>query len=101
MALDVETESDGLLVLSEIWYPGWVAKVDGVETPVYRTDISLRGIEVPAGRHAVELLFTPEPVRRGAAATGGALALCGGLVLVSVFRGRRGDSPTSQGETTP
>jgi hypothetical protein len=89
MALDVRTDRDGLLVLSEIWYPGWTATLDGKDTPVYRTDHSLRGIVVPAGSHAVEVTFSPDSLKRGAVITGGALGLCFTLIAVSLAVGRR------------
>ena len=42
MALDVQADGDGLLVLSEVWYPGWRATVNGVETPVLNVNGGLR-----------------------------------------------------------
>ena len=45
-----KTETGGLLVLSEIYYrPGWIAKVNDVETPIYQTNHILRSIYVPKG----------------------------------------------------
>jgi len=45
-----KTEAGGLLVLSEIYYrPGWIAKVNDVETPIYQTNHILRSIYVPKG----------------------------------------------------
>ncbi len=45
-----KTETGGLLVLSEIYYrPGWIAKVNGLETPIYQTNHILRSIYVPKG----------------------------------------------------
>ncbi|HEX5229336.1 MAG TPA: YfhO family protein, partial [Bryobacteraceae bacterium] len=48
-----------LLVLSETYYPGWKAWLDGRPTPIYETDIALRGIVVPPGTHHVRLEFRP------------------------------------------
>src|SRR5262249_38818040 len=39
----------GFLVLSEIYYDGWEARVDGQPTKIYRTDYTLRGVVVCAG----------------------------------------------------
>jgi hypothetical protein len=52
-SLDVLTANGGFLVLSEGWYPSWQAHVDGRRVRVYRADVSLQGVVVPAGRHAV------------------------------------------------
>lgn len=57
----VETDKPSFLVLSEIWYPaGWKAFLDGQEIPIHATNYILRGVEVPPGRHILEVKFQPE-----------------------------------------
>jgi hypothetical protein len=51
--------ADGLLVLHDSYYPGWVAEVDGKPVPIRRTDMLFRAIEVPAGNHHVTFRFIP------------------------------------------
>jgi Bacterial membrane protein YfhO len=65
MAMDVNAASDGMLVLSEIYIPGWNAYVDGKKTDVYATDYALRGIALTAGNHHVELRYEPSSLRIG------------------------------------
>jgi hypothetical protein len=74
-ALEIETVADGaaLLVVSDSYYPGWRAAVDGRPVPLLRTNVILRGVPVPAGRHQVRLWFDPLSVRLGFALS--ALAL--------------------------
>jgi uncharacterized membrane protein YfhO len=89
ITLDVETRHDGLLILSEIFYPGWKATVDGRETRIYRTDYNLRGLFVDRGRHEVSLTFSPSSFTNGGLITVTALLACGvafGLPLIR--RGR-------------
>lgn len=71
LAYDVKLESDALLVLSEAYYPGWRAWVDGVETPIFTVHYYLRGLVVPAGRHRVEMGFAPESFGLGAMISAG------------------------------
>jgi hypothetical protein len=56
-ALDVSTDRDAILVLSNNWYPSWRARVDGVETPVLKADGGLQAVLVRAGRHEVDFRF--------------------------------------------
>ena len=55
----------GVLVLTDVAYPGWQATVDGRETPIARVDFLLRGIALPPGRHRVELRYRPLSWRVG------------------------------------
>jgi uncharacterized membrane protein YfhO len=57
--LSTQTTRGGLLVLSETNYPGWKAWLDDQPTPIYSTDIALRGVIVPAGAHRVRMEFRP------------------------------------------
>jgi hypothetical protein len=56
----------GFLVLSEIFYRGWEAWLDGQRVPVEQVDYLLRGVAVPAGEHRIEFRFVSHSFRRGA-----------------------------------
>ncbi|RMF01482.1 MAG: hypothetical protein D6768_10550 [Chloroflexi bacterium] len=61
--LAAATDGPGWLVLSEIWYPGWTAVVDGAPVPVARVDGLLRGVYLPnAGAHNISLEYRPASV---------------------------------------
>jgi hypothetical protein len=57
--LDISASGPGVVVLSEIYYPGWRAWVDDREVDVLRADFLFRGVESPAGSHRIRLLFDP------------------------------------------
>jgi len=62
VVIDVETETDGYLFLSDAYYPGWRATIDGAPTTIYRADIMFRAVFVPAGAH--EIVYTYDPFAR-------------------------------------
>jgi hypothetical protein len=59
VALEVESDRDGVLVLHDLFYPGWEVRVDDVRRPLLRANLLFRGVEVPAGRHRVTFEFRP------------------------------------------
>jgi hypothetical protein len=70
-------------VFSEIYYqPGWVATVDGKETPIIRANYVLRAMLLPAGSHKVEMKFEPKSYY-----TGEKVALASSLLILLLFAG--------------
>ena len=79
----------GWLVLSDVWFPGWTCRVDGVEVPVERANHAFRAVPVPPGSKRVEFTFAPRSYRIGwwvSAGTMSALVLVcmGGLLRLRV-----------------
>lgn len=62
VAYDVTTDKGGILVFSEIYYPGWTATIDGQPVEVGRVNYVLRAINIKPGSHKVELSFFPKTV---------------------------------------
>ena len=98
--LDLSTDRDGLLVLSEIYYPGWKAYIDGKETEVYCTDYNLRGVFVPQGSHKAIIRFEPASFTRGLWTSLFTLVLCATGLGVSLARSR-GKGETQKAVTEP
>jgi Bacterial membrane protein YfhO len=57
--VDVSARRPGLLVLSDLEYPGWKAEVDGEEADIERVDYLMRGVRVPAGESTVSFSYHP------------------------------------------
>jgi hypothetical protein len=64
--LQTRNAKAGFLVLSEVFYRGWEASLDGGPIPVEQVDYLLRGVRVPAGEHRIEFKFAAHSFRRGA-----------------------------------
>ncbi|MDR9418110.1 YfhO family protein [Gracilimonas sp.] len=61
ITLEVSRSEPGFLVLSETYYPaGWTATLNGEVIPIYKTNYFVRGLQVPAGEHTIELRFLPD-----------------------------------------
>jgi len=69
--------------VSEIFYPGWKAFIDGQPTRILRGNYLFRVLEIPAGRHQVLLEFDPWTIKAG---TGITLLTALLLFLLPVFR---------------
>ena len=60
---DVESRDGGVLVFSEIYYPGWTCTVDGQNVSIGRVNYVLRAIHIDGGKHHVVLSFKPQSER--------------------------------------
>ncbi|MAG36022.1 MAG: hypothetical protein CL878_07250 [Dehalococcoidia bacterium] len=78
----VETSATrpGILVLTDTYYPGWRATVDGRPANLLRANYLFRGVYVPAGAHQVEFAYHPAPFQRGLLVSG--LALVAALAIL-------------------
>lgn len=65
VSLEVES-AGGVLVLADAYYPGWNARVDTAQVPVWPANAAFRGIIMPAGAHQVEFWYEPATFQIGA-----------------------------------
>lgn len=78
MEIRVETANPAFLVVSDVYYPGWIATVNNTSAQIYRTNYLFRGVLVPSGSSTVRMEFKPTSFRLGL------LITIGSLVIVAV-----------------
>jgi hypothetical protein len=88
VVVETDLQVPGLLVLGEIWYPGWKAYDNGNSTPILRTDAILRGVHLDAGSHTIEFMYTPTSVHAGWIVTSATTLVLLGSLFFSLARSR-------------
>ena len=73
--LEVNLESPGIVVLADVYYPGWELTIDGKPAPIYRVNGLMRGAAVPAESHRLVFTYTPQSFRIGKLVSVAGLAL--------------------------
>ncbi len=58
-SLRIQTRKPALLVVSDLYYPGWRALLDGSDWPIFRADYLFRAVLIPSGQHIVEFKYQP------------------------------------------
>jgi len=66
VVLQASMRCRGMVILSDNWFPGWYATVDSQPARIWEADTAIRGVEVPAGTHRIEMRYRPATVRLGA-----------------------------------
>lgn len=80
--IQVESKSPGWLVLSDVWYPGWRANIDGEAAEIFRANYLFRAIKIPPGEHVVSFVYQPIWFAMGLAAS---MLTCLILMMVVVI----------------
>ena len=83
VAVEVDSDGPGWLLLLDNWFPGWEATVNGAPVRVRRADYAFRAVEVPGGRSRVVFVYRPLSFRLGYL-----LAFAAALALGAAFRRR-------------
>jgi len=78
---ELEVEHAGVLVWQRTYFPAWRADVDGVRAPTVAADGHLVGVELPAGRHDVRVVWPSGPAKAGLALAAAGLAMAAVLLV--------------------
>ncbi len=65
VTVQISGPGSGYLVLTDTWYPGWTAEVDGRPAPILRANITSRAVRLPPGAKRVTFRYAASPFRRG------------------------------------
>jgi hypothetical protein len=89
VAVETDNDRDGLLVLSDNFYPGWQASVDGTRIEVLRANHTMRAVRVPAGHHMESFLFAPATFYASLYVSVAIAAITLGTIIVLSVKRRR------------
>lgn len=84
VGVEVKLSCPGMVVVSDTYYPGWQAWVDGAAAPMYEVNGGMRGVVVRAGEHRLTMRYRPRVVYEGAA-----LTICGIAGAIVLARSKR------------
>jgi hypothetical protein len=65
VTIEAELDAPGYLVLTDVFYPGWDAIVDGRPAPLVSANMAFRAVALEPGRHAVEFRYMPPGMKTG------------------------------------
>lgn len=83
ITINVDANIQNILFLSESYYPGWKAYIDGKETKIYKANYSFRAVKMPAGHHQVIFLYSPQSFYLGAKISIISLILVGFFIVIN------------------
>ncbi len=89
LVYEVNSGKGGVVVFSEIYFPGWTATVDGEEQPLGRVDYVLRALQVKPGKHEVVLSFFPKSISRTETVAYIAYVVLALIIVFIIFRTTR------------
>ena len=98
LTIATDAESPTVLVVSEMFYPGWEATIDGERTPIMLADYLLRAVYVPGGQHQIQMRYRATAARNGAIISILTLGLLLGLFVHNRWTSRAQSNQNEQRE---
>jgi len=82
----IRAQSPGLMVVSEQYFPGWKANIDGVPTTLYAANLTMRAVYLDAGEHVIEFVYRPVSFQIGIIISGVGLLI---LLIYILYLNKR------------
>jgi hypothetical protein len=104
VVLHVSTPARAVLVLTDLFWPGWRVTVDGEERRIHRVDYLFRGVAIEPGTHVIRFWYDPLGVKLGFAISAAACAMLVVALAACQYRARHrapSSPPRSAGVATP
>lgn len=65
VSLTAKCNEGKMLVVCDQLYPGWSARIDGKEVPIFAANKFFRAVYVPTGEHQIQFLYAPDSLKKG------------------------------------
>lgn len=93
--LDVDFKENGILLINNIYYPEWGARVDGKPREIYKTNYTFQSLPLNKGRHHVEIFYQGKMLKIGALISLCTLMICIFLVIYSIIKAKKAEPARS------
>jgi hypothetical protein len=101
IVIQVDAIRPGYLVLSDTWYPGWNATLDGQPVTIERANLAFRAIHVPQGSHMLHLIYRPQSYLWGLRISLFSLLVIAALLMVGVWQKARSSAKHTRTASRP
>jgi hypothetical protein len=94
VSIEADCPTDGVVVLTDRFYPGWQCSIDGRPIEIYQANAMARGVFVAKGRHKIEFNYEPDSFNIGLKLWSAGAVLLLACLLIAMRLRRRADPPT-------
>jgi hypothetical protein len=100
VSIEAEAAAPSMVVIAQSYYPAWHARVDGQHAKLWRANYAFQAVQIPAGKHRIELVYEDKAFHLGLLLSGLGLMICLGIWWRTHFRGQAanisGQSPCGE-----
>jgi uncharacterized membrane protein YfhO len=83
LTIEANNSHPGILVIADVWFPGWTATINGKEGEILKADYLFKGVYLDPGPNIVDIVYTPKSFQWGLGITG--FVMIAGLIAFLVY----------------